>query len=199
MPRKLRLAAIVLAGLAAVVVLAREIESRLGPDVLTVTPRGSSSVVEARLFDEYALYSAGPSFRGLALNGVGRLVNRRRGATREVSFYYGTCDIPLWKGKADGGCGLPLSIQNWRSCEKGIHGLGYHNDPGASMTVRGVPAALYEAQGRLALATGETTIIIYATGREKLLEVARLLRGVNVSVNRSEELPEPAPGRRRGC
>jgi hypothetical protein len=180
-------------GLVAIGALAWKIESRLGPDFLTVTPRGNSSLAAARVFSEFALYSAGSSFRGLALNAVYRTMNRVRGVTIELTFAYGSCDIRLWRGRADGGCGLPLTIQNWPACRKEIRGLGYHRDPGESITIRGVPGALYEGQGRLALATGKTTIIIFGQGRDFLLAAARSLRGVNSAVRAAEKLAKPAP------
>jgi hypothetical protein len=196
MARLLKLGAVGLLAAIGIAFLAREIESRLGPDFLTVVPRGNSSVAKARAFTEFPVYSAGPSFRGLRLGGVDHIVDRTkvRGVTIELSFLYGSCDIRLWKGKADGGCGLPLSIQNWPACEKSIRGLGFHRDPGESITIRGVPGALYEGQGRLALATGRTTIIIHGHGREFLLDAARSLRGVNTPVATAANLPKPARG-----
>jgi hypothetical protein len=194
MAKIIRVTALAITGLVGIGVLAWEIQSRLGPDFFTVTPRGNSSLVEARRFNEFELYSAGTTFRGLALNAVDRTANRVRGVTVELSFLYGTCQIRLWKGKADGGCGLPLSIQNWPACRKRIRGLGYHRDPGESVTIRGVPGALYESQGRLALASGKTTIIIDGQGRRFLLAAARSLQGVNNPVGSSEKLPKPARG-----
>jgi hypothetical protein len=179
-----------------IALLAREIESRMGPDFLTIRPRGNSSVAKARAFTEFPVYSAGPSFRGLRLGGVYHVVKRTKepGVTIRLSFAYGSCDIRLWKGKADGGCGLPLSIENWPACKKSIRGLGFHGDPGESITIRGVPGALYAGQGRLALATGKTTIVIYGRGREFLLNAARSLRGVNTPVATAVNLPMPARG-----
>jgi hypothetical protein len=151
-----------------IALLAWEIESRTGPDFLTVRPRGNSSVSKARAFTEFPVYSAGPSFRGVRLGGVYHVVNRTKepGVTIRLSFAYGSCDIRLWKGKADGGAACRSRSRTGLLARRASAASGFHRDPGEAITIRGVPGALYAGQGRLALATGKTTIIIYGRGRE---------------------------------
>jgi hypothetical protein len=181
--------------LGAIVLIAWKIESRLGPDVLTVTPKGNSSVLEVRRFGRFGLYSAGISFRGLKLNAVEHAVVRTAKAeTTHFSFLYGSCDIPLSKGKAGGGCGPPLGVQNWPACKVSIGGMGPYGHLDEWITIRGVPATFHDRYGQLKIATGKTTIFLFGQGREFLLAAARSLRGVNNSVGMTDNLPKPAPG-----
>jgi hypothetical protein len=185
--------AIAITGLAAIVALAWSIERRLGPDFLTVTPRGNSSVTKARRFDEFPVYSVGPSFRGPALNSVDQWVNpnRLRGATIQLGFHYGTCEIP--RNADDGSCSLPLSIQNWPACEQTLADRGPYGHI-EQIKVRGVPGRFYDSYRLLKLATQKTTIFLFGRGRTVLVQAARSLRGVNNSVGPTDQLPKPARG-----
>jgi hypothetical protein len=182
--------AIAISGLALVGV-AWNIERRLGPELLTVTPRGNSSVAKARRFAEFPVYSVGPFFRGFELNAVSHIVNRVKDATIELSFQYGTCDIPR---KADeGSCSVPLSIQNWPACEQALADRGTYGHI-RQIKIRGVPARFYDGYRQLKLATRETTIVLFGQGRASLVKAARSLRGVNNSVGPTDHLPKPARG-----
>jgi hypothetical protein len=190
MARPFRVGAIAIAGLAIIVMVAREIESRLPPDFFTVTPRGNSSVPKARRFGEFPVYSVGPSFRGYRLNAVSHTVNRLKGATIELGFAYGTCEIP---NVEDGRCTLPLTIQNWPACENTLADRGTYGHI-EQIKIRGVPGRFYDGYRQLKVATRETTIILFGQGRAFLVQAVRSLRGVNNSVTASERLPKPDRG-----
>jgi hypothetical protein len=171
--------------------------SESGPELLTVTPQGNSSVEATREFTEYPVYFAGAPFRDFPLSAVDQTVDRTKGVTFNVRFLYGSCDIPLDEnGKADGGCGLPFEIQNWPACRRSFNmdatqGLGADE----RLTVRGVPAVFNEGYHRLTLATGTTTVVIFGSGRELLLDAAASLRGLNDgTAGALGDLPKPAPG-----
>lgn len=89
-----------------------------------------------------------------------------------VSYTYGTCDPP-----PDGGCPLPLEIQTWPRCERDPtdYDIGHHNPLQAKLTVRGVPAHLYEDGLRLEVYAGESTIVVFGLQREQVLRAGRAL------------------------
>jgi hypothetical protein len=171
------------------------------PRFLTVTPRGNFTLGKAERFAEFPVYSVGLSFRGLPLHAVNRVKGNRPATDparhNSLSFGYGTCDIPLWRGKADGGCGLPLDIQNWPACERTI-AVGGGQVIDELVTIRGVPALFSEGYRKLSLTTGSTTIFLSGAGRSFLLEAARSLRGVNNPVGTTGKLPKPAQGALEG-
>jgi hypothetical protein len=195
--RKRKLATVAVMVLVVAVTSAVIVARTDSPRFLTVTPRGNFTLDEAERFEEFPVYSVGSSFRGLPLNAVSRTKGNRPASDRarhdSLSFGYGTCDIPLWRGKADGGCGLPLDIQNWPACLRSINVTGPPNLD-ELVTVRGVPAIFSGGYGQLGLTIGTTTVFLSGRGRAFLLEAARSLRGVNNAVASTGKLPPPAPG-----
>ena len=70
--------------------------------------------------------------------------------------------------------------------------------PGAltpeTTSIRGVPAAFFEDGHRLEIQTGTSTVVVFARSRDEVLQVASALRGVNLPVQASDRLPQPAAG-----
>jgi hypothetical protein len=150
-------------------------------------PKSTFSVARAKAFAKFPLYNAGDAVNGLPLVAELRRVG---GAANYVSFIYGDC-IAV----DDYGCAPPVEIQIWPAC---VRNPSLYAAPGAPVgekaTVRGVPAALYEAGKRLEMQTGTSTVVIFARTRADVLTVADALRGVNVAVRRAADLPRPAAG-----
>jgi hypothetical protein len=189
---------VLLLGLAAFGVIASRSESEESQaETFTVTPKGNSSVAEARAFKKYSVYSVGPSFNGRPLTAVtlldGPPAPPNGVANNHVSFSYGSCEIPV--DAAEGSCTVPLEIQSWPACERRIAPTGtFAPGPVEELTVRGVPALFFDNHRQLNIAAGKTTIFIWAEGREAALEAARLLHGENNPLKPTANLPDPAPG-----
>ena len=130
---------------------------------------GDLSLQEARSFDEFPLYYAGEEVDGLPLAAV----LRRDESADYVSFVYGACTP-----SPDSGCAPPAEVQVWPS---GVRSAGsYDASPGAPVLepsrIRGRPAAFVGDGMQLELYTEESTIVVFADTRERLLAVARGLR-----------------------
>lgn len=149
---------------------------------LEVRARGNSSLAAARSFTDFRLYFAGDSFEGLPLVAVER-------HPAQVGFLYGTCSIPVDGDGARGGCAPPLAVQVWPACER--DSSPYPFAPDERLRIRGLPAAFYEGHRRLEVSTHGVTVVLFGTGRERLLRAAAALR----PLNRSVDLARPA----RGC
>jgi hypothetical protein len=149
---------------------------------------GNSSLAAMKGFTKFPLYDAGSNVRGLPLTGV-------QYADGVVTFTYGDCAPP--PGSIDGGCTLPVSIQVWNACSR--NPASYKQDMlspiGDEKTVRGVPAASFEAGYRLEVQTGRSTVVIFA---ENPSEIASELQGVNNKVPSHVDLPAPAEGAMSG-
>jgi hypothetical protein len=163
-----------------------------GSETVRVAPKGNSSLSAARAFQRYPLYFPGHRVDDLRLTAVDRqvgpgLVADERGADTWM-FGYGSCEARS-RGFDGGSCTLPLVVQIWPSCFR----QGYPMAPDESLTVRGTEAVFYEGGGRLEIATGPVTIVMFGHRRELILRAARALRGVNNSLRETERLPPPTP------
>lgn len=162
---------------------------------------------EAKKFDPYRLYYAGEKVNGLPLTGISDA-----GAGRRIywDFSHGTCKLPSGLF-AEGGCSLPLSIQNWSTCyrwanmfarSRNPHGLF---DPRRAKAApnrrlfdfRGAKAAQGEGGSELEIFTGRTTVVIWAHQRNVAESAARQLRDVR-QARPPASLPPPAPGSLEG-
>jgi hypothetical protein len=72
---------------------------------------------EVRKFDAFRVYYAGEEVAGLPLTGISGEESQRNGPWRSPgpSFSYGNCRLPSGLF-AEGGCSVPLQIQNWSRC-----------------------------------------------------------------------------------
>ena len=150
---------------------------------------GNSSLAAMRAFTKFPLYNAGDSVGGLPLTGV-----EYDSEPARVTFVYGDCRPP--EG-SEGGCAPPVQVQVWNACVR--NPASYFQDMtspiGDKKTVRGVPAASYEAGYRLEIQTGRSTVVIFA---DDASAVASALRGVNNNVPSRVDLPAPAAGAMSG-
>lgn len=184
-----------------------------------VKVRSNFDLAQAAAFDEYSLFSPGSSLGGTPLAAVLRrddAPNSFPAASAKVpradwvSFLYTSgCTAD-----ADGfvSCKDKVVIQVWPACERNFSSYAQAIDQGTIVLertmVRGVPAALSEADGMLELYTGDSTVVLFADTEDKLFALAEELASVNAaelgrpSVGRSQDLPPPLPGAvegTRGC
>lgn len=159
-------------------------------------------------FDRYAL---GESFEGLPLTHILRrcdIPDESDGRANFVSYIYGTCDIPedpLTETSAS--CMFPLELQSWPACERSRE--GYELGPGLGplpredLTIRGIPASIYDDGYRLELYIGATTVVIFGDFPDQIRRAAEAVAAVPSSTPldavpsvgaASEELPLPVPG-----
>ena len=149
---------------------------------------GGKSPAASRSFDP--LYNAGDRVDGLPLAAV----LRREDAAEFVSFVYGDC-----VAGDDAGCAPPAEIQVWPACRRN---LGLYDDahdrvaPAERISVRGVPALLFDDGTRLELETGRSTVVVFAGTRGRVLRIAAALRALDETV--SPGLPLPNPVRTQG-
>jgi len=155
-----------------------------------------ANLVEARSFDEFALYYAGMSVDGLPLTRIdGYEASRKYGkAIRHGSrwfwnFGYGDCELP----EGEGGCALPASITVTSTCR--IWASAYFRT-NPSFPFHGARAAWTPA-GHLDVYTGRTTITIYGWNRARSLRVASALRRVRDDAPMTR-LPPPVKGSLQG-
>ena len=185
MKRKFVLVAAVVVVVAAVVVLlrSRHAEANARADA----PKSTFSVARAKAFAKFPLYNAGDAVEALPLVAELRRVG---GAANYVSFIYGDCTAV-----DDYGCAPPIEIQIWPACVRNPSlYVGRGAPVGDGVTVRGVPAAFYEDGRRLEVQTGISTVVIFGRTQADVVTAAGALRGVNVPVRASDNLPAPAAG-----
>lgn len=168
------------------------VSQRAGGD----SPRGNSSLVEARAFTEYPLYNAGDEVAGQPLTYVLEqpAANRAPADTGSVtvSFMYGDCIAA-----EDEGCAPPIEIQNWPACVRNLslyENQGEFGPTPRETIVRGAPAALFEDGKRIEVQTGTTTVVVFGRSESEMVAAADALRGVNNGVSEADPLPAPAPG-----
>ena len=138
-------------------------------------------------FREFTVYYAGDSFGGHRLrpeeDGAGA---QRR--PKSVDFVYGDCRPPA----GDGGCALPLDIQNEHACGR----TGRRQGRGAShrLRIRGTQAAVFGEGDWLEVYTGDATVRINADGDLRAMRrAAEALRSVDGRVGPGDPLPAAAP------
>jgi len=143
--------------------------------------------------ETFPLYSAGERFEDLPL--VALL--RRDDTAQYVSFVYGDCTA-----SSDTGCAPPAEIQVWPSCRRNF---ALYEDSGPSVpsveriTIRGVPAALFDDGTRLELETDGSTVVVFARTRAHTLRIAGALRSLDGSVAPGSPLPKPVRGQEGGA
>jgi hypothetical protein len=143
--------------------------------------------------ENFPLYWAGESVDDLPLTAV----LRRDDTARYVSFVYGDCEA-----SGDAGCAPPAEIQVWPSC---LRNIALYDDPRSRVgwveriTVRGVPAALFDDGMRLELETEGSTLVVFAHTREGALRIAAALRSLDGSVAPWRPLPKRQEGVDMDC
>jgi hypothetical protein len=152
--------------------------------------------------NDFESYYLGRTFERLPLVARMRRLDDRaaRGEFRAnyLSFLYGKC-----KADGDAGCQPPLEAQNWAACERNLstYRLTPRGDPvpRKTLTVRGVPAALFEDGFRLEIYTGKTTVVIFGTDASRIRRAGEALRSVDGTVGPQDRLPPPVPGAVQGA
>lgn len=150
-----------------------------------VRPQGNSSLAEARAFDGFPLYFAGPTAGGYRLEAVQRTDRTSPAPHTEFAFVYGGCDPP-----ESGGCSPPLVILLWPACYR--YDQRYSIPPRERALVRGVPGRRSRTNRRLELYPAGSTIVINGwglAGERELVAVARSLRGLNTRLPPGASLP----------
>jgi hypothetical protein len=147
------------------------------------------SLSEAKEFDVFRVYYAGEEVAGLPLEGV----EEGKGRPTGWNFYYGDCDPPSF---AEGGCELPLQIQNYSACSRWAGLLHSKQRPfdfrGAKATGNGDGI-----ENPVEIFTGRTTVVIFATRGSVARSTARQLRNISQAQPQSL-LPPPVPGSLQG-
>ena len=142
------------------------------------------------------LYNAGDRVDGLPLAAI-----LRRADTAEfVSFIYGDC-----VSVDDAGCAPPAEIQIWPACRRNLGLYDDAIDRGAlaeRISLRGVPALLFDDGTRLELETGRSTVVVFAGTRVRVLRIAAALRALDETDAPGLPLPKPVRvqgGEAMGC
>jgi hypothetical protein len=142
----------------------------------------------ARSFEHYPLYYVGESYDSLPLSFAGLGPGSGEGTRRAWSFGYGDCEPP----EGEGGCPLPLEVQNWSICTR-FPSL-YPGPTPKTESVHG--AQTLPAGGGLDVYTGRTTVVIFGQSARRA-EIVESLRRVADDVE-SSRLPPPVPGALEG-
>ena len=190
---------IVLFGLALATVVAAAVSlTRVGgadavPTEFGASPRSTFSRAEARRFTDFPLYDVGESFQGWPLVAVLRRKDTGRFAGEHirpnyVSFIYGDC-----LATDDQGCAPPLEIQISPACLYTPADIALPAE--ARLKIRGVTSSVFEEGAKLALVAGRSTVTIYGRARDDVVAAAGRLRGVNLPVEATDNLPAPAGAR----
>lgn len=148
----------------------------------------TSELGEAKSFDDYALYYVGESYDDLSLTFAGLGPGRGEGRWRARSFGYGDCELP----EGEGGCPLPLEIQNWSICAR--FPAIYPGPTAKTKSIRG--AKTLRAGGGLDIYTGRTAVVIFGQGIDKAQVVEDLRRVADDA--ELDSLPPPVPGALEG-
>lgn len=160
------------------------VRNSIGEDVTAGAARQSGSCGS-----EYKRYYAGLEVAKLPLSVSDRQCTGAgdgRKAQDSTTYVYGDCAMGAG---ADDACVSPVQVQTTPLCQK--RGSLYRTSsgkrlPSKRMTVRGVPAELFESEfdlTTLEIYTGRTTISVYGRGQEEVLLVASKLRqpvGANI-------------------
>jgi hypothetical protein len=172
-----------------------------GDDDLSHTLPSCTGPTETPVFTTYDL---GESFEGLPL--VAKL--RRCDApfpgepvrANYVSYIYGDCQIP----EGDEACSPPIEIQSWPACERSLADYSFGPEPGEeefpheNIVRRGVPGALFDAERRLELYTGGTTVVVFGDDPAQVSRAADAVRsvasGLDSLLGDGGPLPAPAKG-----
>lgn len=164
------------------------------------TPTHSEDAREAKLreirrFDAFPIYYAGNPVAQLQLTGISG-EDWETGMGPGPDFGYGRCELPSGF-LAEGGCSLPLSVQNWSTCYRWPGSFSHHRDPHGLFDFRGAKATRREGGSELEIFTGRTTVVIWADQRKWAISAARQLRDVRQD-HAPSLLPPPVPGSPEG-
>ena len=149
---------------------------------------GSGSAGARPLSETLPLYSTGERVDDIPLVAV----LRRDDSARYVSFVYGDC-----VASNDMGCAPPAEIQIWPACRRNLALYEHSPSSGVSMeriTVRSVPAALFDDGTRLELELDRVTVVVFARDVASTLRIAAELRSLDGSVAPGHPLPQPIRG-----
>lgn len=139
---------------------------------------------EAQAKSKFRLYYLGDSFHGLPLTDVTSGPGGAPGR-RTWSFIYGDCD----PGGGDGGCAVPLEVQNWGVCER--HPALYPGQTPKPFSFRGAKAGHING---FSIYTGRTTVVIFGRLAEQAAKSLRVVGSREVS----QRLPAPVKGALNG-
>jgi hypothetical protein len=148
---------------------------------------------EVEAFDAYRVYYAGTEVSGIPLESINESRENEIARLGERSaiwdFGYGDCTPP-----PDGGCSLPIDVQNWSTCHRwpAMYSYKLH-----FFNFRGTKAAWVPTAGGLEIYTGRTTVVIFAYSRSFTMAAARQLYRVG-QAEPPALLPPPARGSLRG-
>jgi hypothetical protein len=181
-----------------------------GSESETGFDQANSDLTPASLqeFTRYPVYTLGSEFDGEPLTAINHRVGspESRAPVRAdyVSLKYGSCEPT-----SDSGCAAPLEMQTWPACRRNramyllapdIDGSGPAKAipyPREDVTVRGVPAAVFDNGSRLELYTGDVTIVLFGSQRNQLFAAAAAIQGANeavAGVDPGESLSLPVAG-----
>lgn len=127
----------------------------------------------------FVAYSLGKEFEGLPLTSKHRRCTLAHPSAppqarqNSVTYIYGDCEVPA--GDPEGSCALPLQVNSKPRCEVGFSPAGSHNPLADRITIRGVPARLYEGGNRLEILVGRSTVNIQGLDRAQVLRAGRAL------------------------
>jgi hypothetical protein len=148
------------------------------------------SLSEVKRFDARPVYYAGEEVAGLPLEDVEGEQWQEVAQLMGWNFYYGDCDPPSGLF-AEGGCELPLQIQNYSTCRRWASLLSDKSEifdfRGAKATGSGIGI-----EAPVEIFTGRTTVVIFAGKRSVARSAARQLRTIREA--RPSRLPPPVPG-----
>lgn len=152
-----------------------------------VASPGSTNLSEVKKFDPYPVYYAGENVDGLPFTGISE---GHAGKWIYWGFGYGVCDPPSGLFE-EGGCSLPLSIQNWSTCYRWPRRKFHLFDFRGAKATGGGPNG-----SQMEIFTGRTTVVVFAHDQSVTKFAARRLRTVRQA--QPTLLPPPVPGSLRG-
>jgi hypothetical protein len=120
------------------------------------------------------LYWLGPYFAGLEWTGL-----TEPSLPTDRTFSYGDCEPP----EGEGGCSLPVQVQNWTSCER--NPVGLDSVPYEVYRVRGGGIAAGYESTSVDVGTGRQTVTVFTNEPELVGAVVREVRP------RSHSAPQP--------
>lgn len=192
----------------------------LGPGTRIVGPPEIDAAAGGGLKDcpddksaNFDTYSLGSRFGDLPLTDVTRRCEapqesaRSLGApalrTNVMEYMYGTCAPPI---EREGGCAVPISVQNFPACERNLSLYERYPAPDGSVypheltRIRGTPAAVFNAGTRIEVYSGDATVVIWGQDAYLVRKAARSLKGNHRGqlVAAEATLPAPAPGATEG-
>lgn len=128
----------------------------------------------------FAAYSVGSAFEGMAITHTNRVCTRPdpqaivpHARINIVEYIYGHCPA---LGEVSR-CRPPIAVQTWPRCERNpaSYTVDHHNPLVRKLSVRGVPAQLYEDGLRLEVYAGESTIVVFGVDPAQVLRAGRAL------------------------